>query len=122
MLKKIEITNFKNFNEKFTFDLSDTNNFEFNKECIQNGIVNTGVIYGHNGCGKSNLGLAIFDLVSHLTDKNFAHKKYNNYLSALNTFVTNDKKFNKDYIREIKETVIPRIVYELDADGEEIKF
>ena len=45
MLKKIEITNFKNFNKKFTFDLSDTNNFEFNKECIHNGIVNTGIIY-----------------------------------------------------------------------------
>lgn len=84
MLKKVEITNFKNFNEKFTFDLSDTNNFEFNKECIQNGIVNTGVIYGHNGCGKSNLGFAIFDLVSHLTDKRFEPIKYTNYLNANN--------------------------------------
>ena len=82
MLKKVEITNFKNFNEKFTFDLSDTNNFEFNQECIQNGIVNTGVIYGHNGCGKSNLGLAIFDLVSHLTDKKFQNEQYRNYLNA----------------------------------------
>jgi len=82
MLKKVEITNFKNFNEKFTFDLSDTNNFDFNKECIQNGIVNTGVIYGHNGCGKSNLGLAIFDLVSHLTDKKFHETKYEYYLNA----------------------------------------
>ncbi len=82
MLKKLEITNFKNFNEKFTFDLSETNNFEFNKECINNGIINTGVIYGQNGCGKSNLGFAIFDLVSHLTDKDFSKDKYTNYLNA----------------------------------------
>lgn len=84
MLKKIEITNFKNFKDKFIFDLSDTNNFEFNQDCIQNGIVNTGLIYGHNGCGKSNLGLAIFDLLAHLTDKKFEDKKYNNYLNANN--------------------------------------
>ena len=84
MLKNVEITNFKNFNEKFIFDLSDTNSFLFNEECIQNGIVNTGVIYGRNGCGKSNLGLAVFDLVSHLTDKEFKSEKYNNYLNADN--------------------------------------
>lgn len=85
MLKKIEITNFKNFNEKFIFDLSNVNGFTFNKEAIKNGIINTGIIYGHNGCGKSNLGLAIFDLISHLTDKKFVNEKYNNYLNANNT-------------------------------------
>mgnify|MGYP005989770863 CR=1 FL=1 len=115
MLKKIEITNFKNFNEKFTFDLSDTNNFEFNKESIQNGIVNTGVIYGHNGCGKSNLGLAIFDLVSHLTDKEFANEKYNNYLNANNkdtqatfkfTFKFNENIVEYEYSKKDYETLI----------------
>ena len=50
------------------------------------------------------------------------NKKYSNYLSALNTFVANDKKYNKDYIKEFKETVKPRIVYELDEEGHEIKF
>ena len=39
MLTKIEITNFKNFNETFTFDLSDTKNFAFNQESVKNGIV-----------------------------------------------------------------------------------
>lgn len=112
MLKKIEITNFKNFNEKFTFDLSDTNNFEFNKECIQNGIVNTGVIYGHNGCGKSNLGLAIFDLVSHLTDKNFAHKKYNNYLNANNSDKQATFKFTFKLNENIVEYKYAKIDYE----------
>jgi len=82
MLTKIEITNFKSFNEKFTFDLSKTNSFEFNKECIRDGIVNKAIIYGHNGCGKSNLGFAIFDIISHLTDKEFLSDNYKNYFNA----------------------------------------
>ncbi len=82
MLKKVEISNFKNFNEKFIFDLSKTNDFKFNQKCIKDGMVNTALIYGHNGCGKTNLGFAIFDLVSHLTDKEFPKKKYLNYLNA----------------------------------------
>ena len=39
MLKKVEVRNFKNFNEKFTFDLSDTGDFDFNQESVKNGIV-----------------------------------------------------------------------------------
>jgi len=85
MLTKIEITNFKSFNEKFTFDLSNTNEFKFNEECIQNGIVNTGIIYGQNGCGKSNLGFALFDLISHLTDRTTEEVFYKNYLNANNS-------------------------------------
>lgn len=115
MLKNVEITNFKNFNEKFTFDLSDTNSFLFNEECIQNGIVNTGVIYGRNGCGKSNLGLAIFDLVSHLTDKEFKIEKYNNYLNANNpniyatfkfTFKFDENIVEYEYTKKDNETLI----------------
>lgn len=115
MLKKIEITNFKNFNEKFTFDLSNTNGFNFNKESIQNGIVNTGIVYGRNGCGKSNLGLAIFDLVSHLTDKQFVNTKYSNYLNANNlntvatfkfTFMFNKNIVEYEYTKKDYETLI----------------
>jgi len=82
MLAKIEITNFKSFNENFVFDLSDTSSFNFNPECIKNKIVNKAIIYGQNGCGKSNLGFAIFDLVSHLTDKQTREEYYQNYLNA----------------------------------------
>ncbi|MEA2049139.1 MAG: ATP-binding protein [Campylobacterota bacterium] len=115
MLKKIEITNFKNFNQKFTFDLSNTNGFNFNKEAIQNGQVNTGIIYGHNGCGKSNLGLAIFDLVYHLTDKEFVHTKYSNYLNANSssdeanfkfTFMFNENIVDYEYTKKDYETLI----------------
>ena len=39
-------------------------------------------IIGHNGSGKSNLGFAIFDLISHITDKEIVQDYYKNYFNA----------------------------------------
>ena len=93
MLKRFEVQNFKNFKDKFVFDLSETKNYEFNPECVQNGLVSKALIYGVNGCGKSNLGLAIFDLTSHLTDKQLNSQLYENYLNADSTEKTAQFKF-----------------------------
>lgn len=82
MLRKFAVTNFMGFAQEIVFDLSDTKRYEFNTNCIRNGIVNSSIVYGHNGSGKSNLGLAIFDIIAHLTDKNREERYYNNYLCA----------------------------------------
>ncbi|MBY8609474.1 ATP-binding protein [Burkholderia arboris] len=82
MLAKFSVKNFKNFGETFVFDLTNTSGYEFNKQCIKNGIVRKAVIYGHNGVGKSNLGFALFDLISHLTDRHNGGPAYENYLHA----------------------------------------
>lgn len=82
MLAKITISNFKNFKKDVVFDLSNASSFKFNEECIKNGLVNKAIIYGHNGSGKSNLGFAIFDLVSHLTDNQTQPNAYSNYLNG----------------------------------------
>lgn len=86
MLAKFSVTNFKGFNTEFVFDLQNTNSYAFNSKSIVNGIVNNALIYGHNGVGKSNLGLAIFDIVGHLTDKYSNEEEYKShtYLNALN--------------------------------------
>ena len=84
MLKKIRVSNFKSFDKDFELNLSETNGYEFNKESIKNGLVNNSLIYGHNGVGKSNLGLAIFDIIGHLTDKNINEVLYQPYLNAIN--------------------------------------
>lgn len=82
MLAKFEVNNFKNFERKFTFDFTKTKNYEFNSDCVRDGIVNKSLIYGHNGSGKSNLGFAILDIVSHLTDKQSSPQRYKHYLNA----------------------------------------
>lgn len=81
MLTKFRVTNFKGFKEEIVLDLSNTGNYEFNIEAVKNNVVNFGMIYGFNGCGKSNLGLALFDIVSHLTDKNCKTYHYEPYLN-----------------------------------------
>lgn len=82
MLKKFSVENFKGFQGKFVLDLSRPGNYAFNQECIKNGIVSKAAIYGINGIGKSNLGLAIFDIVNHLTDKQKEPQRYLNYINC----------------------------------------
>jgi AAA15 family ATPase/GTPase len=103
MLSRFEVTNFKNFNEKFVFDLSEAKNYEFNEDCIKNGIVNKALIYGPNGCGKSNLGLAIFDIVTHLTDKTRKIDSYINYLNGYNGNSTAEFYFKFKFENDILE-------------------
>ena len=81
MLKTFSVTNFKNFKNTTIFDLSSPANYEFNNEVIQNGCVSKGIIFGINGSGKSNLALAIFDIVLHLTDKQKLTDRYIPYLN-----------------------------------------
>jgi AAA15 family ATPase/GTPase len=84
MISKFAVRNFKGFRDWMEIDFSDVKNYEFNPECILNGIVNKVIIYGYNGVGKSNFGLAIFDIVSNLTDKERGVQKYQNYINADN--------------------------------------
>ncbi|MFT4926799.1 MAG: AAA15 family ATPase/GTPase [Phenylobacterium sp.] len=83
MLTKFEVTNFKNFEKTFTFDFTNTKQYAFNAECVNQGIVNKALIYGPNGVGKSNLGFALFDLVGHLTSNNLHPDNYKHYLNAI---------------------------------------
>jgi len=115
MLRKFEVKNFKNFEETLVFDLTQTNNYKFNNECIENHGVKKALIYGHNGTGKSNLGFALFDLVSHLTDNNVEIPYYINYLNANRStekaYFKYEFKFDNDvvvyeYSKQDLETII----------------
>lgn len=68
MLKKFSVKNFKNFKERLTLDFSRGRDYEFNQKLIKNGLINKMLIYGPNNSGKSNLGAAIMDITTHLTD------------------------------------------------------
>lgn len=80
MLRKFSVSNFKCFDKWTTFDLSDPANYGFNQQVIQDGTKMKGLIYGANGSGKSNLALAVFDIILHLTDKEKLLVRYSPYL------------------------------------------
>ena len=82
MLKKFSVTNFRQFNDTLEFDLTSSN-YAFNQGCVKDGIVKFALIYGENGTGKTNLGKAIFDSVSHLTD--FTSMKSEKYFLNANS-------------------------------------
>lgn len=75
MLKRFEVTNFKGFKDTLVFDLS-ARDYTFNSGIVKQDIVNKAIIYGKNGIGKSSLGIALFDIVSHLTDKEAMPSEY----------------------------------------------
>lgn len=68
MLKKFIVENYKGFAKPLVFDLQ-AREYNFNKSIVKNGIVNKAIVYGKNGSGKTNLGTALFDIITHLTDK-----------------------------------------------------
>lgn len=69
MLKRFTVENYRGFREPITLDFSAKRDYQFNEYCINNGLISKIVIFGKNGAGKSNLGLALFDIVAVLTDK-----------------------------------------------------
>lgn len=83
MLSKFTVKNFKNFEKSFCIDFSQTKSYEFSSDCVKNGLVKTGLVYGPNSIGKSNLGKAIFDIVQTLTDKEKILPLYKTYQNAL---------------------------------------
>ena len=93
MLTKFSVTNFKGFNQEFVFNLDGAREYTFNKECVKDGFVNNSVIYGKNGVGKSNLGLAIFDIISHLTDNESGSSFYTSYFNAYSESLVSTFKY-----------------------------
>lgn len=83
MLAKFCVRNFRNFKDWFIFDFTTSKNYEFNSYAIENQIVKHGMIYAVNGGGKSNLGLAMLDITSHLRDEiKLITSLSDNYLNA----------------------------------------
>ena len=82
MLRTFSVTNFKAFEKKVTIDFTATGNYSFNKEAIMDGLVKTAIMYGKNASGKSSLSLAIFDVVSNLTDNHVMSSEYDNFVNA----------------------------------------
>ncbi len=68
MLRKFVVENYKNFRDKAVLDFTAVRDYSFSKDCIRDSLLNKAVLIGKNGSGKTNLGLALFDIVYTLTD------------------------------------------------------
>lgn len=67
MLAEFKTRNFRNFTEWLVFSLETPDAYAFSKEAVCNGIIKDAVIVGSNACGKTNLGIAVMDITTHLT-------------------------------------------------------
>lgn len=127
MLVCVQIKNFRNFEDWFEFDLRTTKNYEFSSFAVQNGVVKHAIIYGLNGGGKSNLGLAMLDLTCHLNDmsSNSSFSSLSsNYLNANSRNDVAEFKYQFEFdgvevVYSYGKKDVSTLVYErLDIDGE----
>lgn len=84
MLKKFAVEKFKGFQNKLTLDL-EADNYDFNPKVIENSCLSKGIIYGVNSSGKSNLGLALFDIITHLAERQKLMLSNDLYLNMSNS-------------------------------------
>ncbi|ENP8448029.1 ATP-binding protein [Vibrio alginolyticus] len=83
MLADFYVTNFRGFgNKPFHVDLITKKSYEFNSDRIEDSMIKHALIYGRNGSGKSNLGLALLDLTSHINSSDINKSLHSNYLNA----------------------------------------
>lgn len=104
MLRKFSVKNFRNFSDWICFDLT-SQQYEFNENAVSDGIVRHAMIYGPNGGGKSNLGLAMVDPVLHLIDSL-------SYFSSL----------DNNYLNGGVDVSIAEFIFEFRIDGAEIVY
>lgn len=129
MLTKFAVKNYRGFNDRIEWNLSNPSNYSFNSNAVKNGAVKNGIIYGPNGSGKSNFGLAIFDIANHLSHKWKKPDYYLNYACAIGyeqpvefeyTFNFKGCIVNYNYSKvasELKGLIITEL---LNIDGNEV--
>ncbi len=82
MLVKFAVKNFRGFADWIGIDFRKHANYAFSTSAIQNNVIKNAIFYGPNGCGKSNFSMAIFDIVTHLTENSGKEHFRENYVHA----------------------------------------
>ncbi|MDR0425401.1 MAG: ATP-binding protein, partial [Clostridiales Family XIII bacterium] len=121
MLKLFEVTGFKNFESTIRLDFSEVRDYKFNNHCIAGGLLGKIIVYGKNSVGKSNLGLALFDIVSHMTTNNVTPGLYDHHYLNVNNeagyaefhyvFTFGSGEVDYRYRKNEKQTLVSEAVY-----------
>ena len=128
MLRRFAVTGYRGFRDRTVLDLTSVRNYNFNQQCVKDGLIKTSLIVGKNACGKTNLGLALFDIVGTLTDKGTVNESIDES-SFLNGFSDTgyavfeyEFQFGDDIISyEYRKSGPTTIVYErMDFAGETV--
>ena len=82
MLKRFEVTNYKNFKNTLVVDFGRVGGYQFGLDCIDDKTISKMFIYGRNSTGKTNLGYAIYDITTCLDDLPFSRKQNEYFLNA----------------------------------------
>lgn len=126
MLTRFAVSNFRGFSERLVWNLGTPCNYSFNTFAVKEGVVKNGIIYGQNGSGKSNLGLAVFDIVNHISHK-WKKQDYYDYFTYVGAF---NKPVSFEYGFKFGKTIVEytyskvkggRIIEEkLSVDGKQV--
>lgn len=120
MLKRFSVSNFKGFEDKVVLDFT-AGNYEFNKELVKDKLVNKALLIGDSG--KTNLGMAIFDIQKQLQPSTWnGPKKFSTNFVNLNNL---DKPVEFDYVFQFGKDEVEYKYTKKNADevlSEEIAF
>ena len=128
MLRKFTVTNYKNFQGTVCMDFTDVRKYDFNTQCVKNGLLNKALVLGKNGIGKTNLGLALFDISYTLTENmvNPLQVMPESFLNAYSNerFATFEYEFqqgNDIIVYTYRKNTPTNIIYEsMSVNGENI--
>lgn len=126
MLKKFSVTNYKNFKNTLTLDFSNVRDYQYNENCLRNGLLSKLIIYGKNAVGKSNLGNAFFDIRYNLSNGfypfGFSNSIYTNADSEDNEYAEFEYVFcfgTDEVTYKYRKFAVNELIYEqLDINDE----
>lgn len=69
MLKEFRVQGYRGFKDEIVWSFVPAGDYDFAPYAVsETGLIKSGIVFGKNGSGKSNLGYALFDIIYHLAD------------------------------------------------------
>ena len=69
MLKEFRVQGYRGFKDEIVWSFVPAGDYDFAPYALsETGLIKSGIVFGKNSSGKSNLGYALFDIINHLAD------------------------------------------------------